>query len=130
MRGYDLGVTRTLVLWDIDYTLLQVGGMSSEVFAEAFRNATGLAMERLADLPGKTDRAIITETLELHGKAASSDLVDAFADALADGFRAREGMIRASGQLLPGAAEALQALAERRMLSSPSLPETCARSRR
>jgi phosphoglycolate phosphatase-like HAD superfamily hydrolase len=101
------------VLWDIDYTLLHVGGMSSEVFAEAFSSATGRAMDRLADLPGKTDRAIITETLELNGETATSALVDRFADALADGFGARAGAIRATGHLFPGAAEALRALAGR-----------------
>lgn len=101
------------MLWDIDYTLLHVGGMSSEVFAEAFSSATGRAMDRLADLPGKTDRAIITETLELNGETATSALVDRFAGALADGFGARAGAIRATGHLFPGAAEALRTLAGR-----------------
>jgi len=106
-------VTRTLVLWDIDYTLLHVGGLTSEVYAEAFRSATGHPLERLADLVGKTDRAIITETLELHGMPAESGLVCALADAVAAGFRARQDVIRTRGQLLPGAADALRALAER-----------------
>ena len=113
MPGYDSGVTRTLVLWDIDYTLLYVGGLSGEVFAEAFRNATGMPMRQLADLAGKTDRAIITQTLELHGEPATSVVVAAFADALAAGFRARQDQIRVHGELLPGAAEALRAIAER-----------------
>lgn len=101
------------MLWDIDYTLLHVGGLSGEVYAEAFRSATGIPLRKLADLAGKTDCAIITETLELHGQPADSELVAAFADALAAGFRARQDEIRAQGQLFPGAAEALRAIAER-----------------
>lgn len=101
------------MLWDIDYTLLHVGSMSADVFAEAFRAATGTPVNQLADLPGKTDLAIITETLRLNGKAASDGLVGAFAAALEAGFRARRDGMRAGGQLLPGAAEALCALAER-----------------
>lgn len=109
--GYDTGVTRTLVLWDIDYTLLHVGSMSAQVFAEAFMNATGVPMERLADLPGKTDLAIITETLRLNNQAAGHALVRAFASALEAGFRARLDGMRAGGHLFPGAAEVLRALA-------------------
>jgi len=106
-------VTRTLVLWDIDHTLLHVGALTREVYAEAFLSVTGQPMEHLADLAGKTDLAIITATLELNRVRATGGLVSAFADSLATGFRARQGAIPAHGQLLPGARDALRALAGR-----------------
>ncbi len=104
---------RSLVLWDIDRTLVDVGGVSEEVYADAFRTAVGRPMERLADLNGRTDRAIIAETLRMHGVAVSEALIDAFGAALADTFGAYEAAVRQRGKVLPGALEALTALSVR-----------------
>ncbi len=106
-------LARSLVLWDIDRTLVDVGGVSEEVYADAFRTAVGRPLERLADLHGRTDRAITVETLRMHGVAVSEALIDAFGAALADTFGAHEAVVRQRGQVLPGAREALTALSVR-----------------
>ncbi|MEV5705379.1 haloacid dehalogenase-like hydrolase [Actinoallomurus sp. NPDC052274] len=104
---------RTLVLWDVDHTLVRIRGLSAEIYATVFRQVTGRAMERLADLAGKTDRAIITETLRLHRITPTESLLMAFHDALVAGFADREDEIGRRGAPLPGAREALSALAAR-----------------
>jgi phosphoglycolate phosphatase-like HAD superfamily hydrolase len=102
---------RTLVLWDIDHTLIDAGGISRGLYGSAFLRVTGRPMDRLADMMGRTDRAIMAETLELHGIAPSEDVLRAFADELAAQFAAKEALIRENGRILPGASDALAALA-------------------
>lgn len=104
---------RTLVLWDIDRTLIDVSGVTAEIYAAAFRGATGQPMRRLADLDGRTERAIITETLQLHGIEASDERIKTLGDALASAFTSHRALVERRGRALPGAREALAALAVR-----------------
>lgn len=61
-------LSRTLVFWDIDYTLVGIGGdISKAIYASAFRKVTGRQMHVLADLAGRTEQAIIIETLYRNG---------------------------------------------------------------
>lgn len=105
------GVSRTLVLWDIDHTLVDIGGLGREIYAAVFSEVTGHPLERVADMTGRTDRAIVTDTLRLHGIEATEDTVTAFANAVASAFATRDGEIRIRGRALPGAKEALEAIA-------------------
>lgn len=110
-RGLRYGGMQTLVLWDLDYTLVDVGSVSREAFAEAFVSVTGQPLRHLAELAGRTDRAIITETLAMHDLAAPEPTLRAFGDALATAFAARDGLLRERGRVLPGARAALKRLA-------------------
>ncbi|MCO6007201.1 haloacid dehalogenase-like hydrolase [Actinoallomurus purpureus] len=112
LANYYSGV-RTLALWDIDHTLVSIGGLSAEIYATVFREVTGRALERLADMAGKTDRAIISDTLRLHRITPSENLLAAFGKELATAFADREDDIERCGKTLPGAREALSALAVR-----------------
>ncbi len=40
----------SLVLWDIDHTLVRISGVSREIYAEAFRLVTGQPLRELADM--------------------------------------------------------------------------------
>ena len=104
---------RTLVLWDIDHTLVSISGLSAEIYAAVFHEVTGRALERLANMAGRTDRAIISETLDLHSITPTEDVLGTFGDALATAFSDRADDLRARGRILPGAKEALSALAAR-----------------
>jgi len=108
MRG-----VRTLVLWDIDHTLIEMSGFSGEIYASVFLAVTGQPMERLADMSGRTDLAITVETLRLHGVAPTPETLQAFGSALAAGFSARREEIPAYGRVLAGARAALEALGTR-----------------
>ena len=56
----------SLILWDIDHTLVRITGVSREIYAEAFRLVTGQPLRELADIAGPTERAIIVDTLILN----------------------------------------------------------------
>jgi phosphoglycolate phosphatase-like HAD superfamily hydrolase len=104
---------RTLVLWDVDQTLISAGGLSRELYATAFAKVTGRALERMAPMAGRTERAIAAETLTLNGLAASETALLALCAALAAEFAAHEARIGQHGRVLPGATAALAMLARR-----------------
>ncbi|WUH99050.1 haloacid dehalogenase-like hydrolase [Spirillospora sp. NBC_00431] len=104
---------RTLVLWDIDHTLINAGGISSEIYGTVFQRLIGRPPERVADMAGRTDLAITTETLRHHGIEPTPDLMTSFTTALADAFAARRHDFADRGHVLPGARAALKALATR-----------------
>ncbi|MFI0454278.1 HAD family hydrolase [Actinomadura sp. 6N118] len=104
---------RILVLWDIDHTLISIGGLSGEIYAEVFHQVTGRPLDKLADMTGRTDRAITAETLRLHGIAPTDEIMRTFAETLAEAFSARQSDIRTRGRILPGARDAMETLARR-----------------
>lgn len=57
----------TLVLWDIDHTLVDTRGIGTELFGHAFRQVTGRHMREQARVDGMTDAVIFRETASLHG---------------------------------------------------------------
>ena len=55
------------MLWDIDYTLLNAGGVGRVAYASVFRHLFGRDPQGLASMAGRTERAIIGETLAMAG---------------------------------------------------------------
>jgi len=102
--------TPLLILWDIDHTLVSIKGVSRDIYARAFEQVTGRQMERLADMTGRTEKAIITETLALNG-VEPKESFGAFYTALGEAAGALEPAMREHGEALPGAGEAIAALA-------------------
>jgi phosphoglycolate phosphatase len=100
-------VGELLVLWDVDYTLVSADGLGTRLYEVVFREMFGRELAVVAPKAGRTDRAIIGETLTLAG--VSPDQVDLFLASLervaeADGV---PGTVRP----LAGAAGAIAALA-------------------
>ena len=100
-----------LVLWNIDHTLVDVGRVTRDAYAEAFRRTIGRPLVRLAPTPGRTESEIIFETLAFNDVVTTDDHLPAFFDALAEAFASRREDLRAHGRVLAGAAEAVEALA-------------------
>jgi phosphoglycolate phosphatase len=102
------------VLWDVDGTLLDAGGVGADLYSVVFLQLFGRSLDTMAPMAGRTDRAIILETLTLAGVPEPRRHVDPFIAGLA----ARAPTVRASvatrGRALPGAAAALAALASGR----------------
>ena len=98
------------MLWDIDHTLIDTGGVGRAVYQEAFEQVTGRPMKRQAEVSGRTEPDIFRDTLDLHGIEESEGSLDRFAAALAAGYSAKIPLLRQRGQVLPGAAGALAAL--------------------
>jgi phosphoglycolate phosphatase-like HAD superfamily hydrolase len=102
-----------LILWDIDHTLIETGGVGSEVYAAAFHKVTGRALEQMAYVSGRTEPVIFRETLALHGIDDPGGLFSLFAEEQARGYAERVPELRQRGRALPGAAQALDTLASR-----------------
>lgn len=103
-----------LLLWDVDHTLIDTGGVGRECYADAFYEATGRRVEQEVDVTGRTERAILVETARLHDVLVDSGLVERYRDELAHQYRRRITDLQHRGRVLPGAAEALIALARAR----------------
>ena len=54
-----------LVLWDIDHTLIDGGGVSRRGYAAAFRRIAGRDLEQPWQFDGRTELAAATEVLRL-----------------------------------------------------------------
>lgn len=100
-----------LVLWDIDHTLIDTGGLGRDAYASAFRAATGVTISENWRFDGRTELAAAVEALDTHGLSADSaqvqrllDEIEAVHVRLADEFAVRS-------RTLPGVREAIAALA-------------------
>ena len=100
-----------LVLWDIDGTLLNAGGVGRDLYDVVFLQLFGRSLSAYAPMAGRTDRAIILETLIMAGVDEPRRYVDPFIA----GLSAQAPLIRSAmvsrGQALPGAATALALVA-------------------
>jgi phosphoglycolate phosphatase len=108
----------TLVLWDIDRTLVTVGKISREIYERAFEKFVGQPLRELADMAGRTEQAILTDTLALHGVVNPGSKFDDFYTALAQAADELRERMRAVGYRLPGAKEVVVALAERNVVQT------------
>jgi phosphoglycolate phosphatase len=102
-----------LVLWDIDHTLIESGNVGRQVYAEAFAKVTGHQLDKMPELAGRTEPVIFRDALRVNGIEASEDLYEKFAAAQAQGYLDHLDELHRQGRALPGAREALEALAER-----------------
>ncbi|MEV8061476.1 haloacid dehalogenase-like hydrolase [Streptomyces antimycoticus] len=99
-----------LILWDIDHTLLDGGGVSRDAYSSAFARVTGRPMSRMADMTGKTDLLIASETLRLHDIDPDPGTLTTFITAVAEELEARADLLAVRGHVLPGVPEALDTL--------------------
>ena len=100
-----------LVLWDVDYTLLSAVGLGNRLYQAVFRDMFGRDLAAVAPKAGRTDRAILLDTLALAGVAEPRAHVDDFLAALACRVAALDGSVQAEVRALPGAAGAIAVLA-------------------
>jgi len=100
-----------LVLWDVDHTLLDAGGAGVALLRKAFTELFGCPFPATPPMAGRTDRAIELEILTRAGLADPAAQLPAF-QRLAAGLAPEFGeLVRSGGRVLPGAAEALAAVA-------------------
>jgi phosphoglycolate phosphatase-like HAD superfamily hydrolase len=107
-------VASILVLWDVDYTLIESGRLGQMLYEMVFAELFGQDLPRPETMmAGRTDSAIALEVLTAAGLPEPRQALPAFQAALA--ARAPELLEAAKrlGRALPGAAEALAAVARR-----------------
>jgi phosphoglycolate phosphatase len=100
-------VTGLLVLWDVDYTLVSADGLGTRLYEVVFREMFGRELTVVAPKAGRTDRAIVADTLALAGVPRGE--LDVFLAALVR--VAADGAVPGPVRSLPGAAGAISALA-------------------
>lgn len=100
----------TLVLWDIDLTLVDYTGIGRKWYAEALANVVGMELAHLPAFPGRTERSLAKELLKEHGVAHDDEQVERIlAELESIGLAARPSM-PTLGRALDGAPEILAAL--------------------
>jgi phosphoglycolate phosphatase-like HAD superfamily hydrolase len=103
-----------LVLWDVDFTLLDAPGVGRHLYEQALAELYGLELPAgLQSMAGRTDASIAIEVLTLANVPDPAGELGAFQKVQAARARAPEltAMLRERGRVLPGAAEAIAALA-------------------
>ncbi|WP_410575641.1 HAD family hydrolase [Amycolatopsis sp. cmx-4-61] len=98
---------RTLLLWDIDHTLIETRGVGRAIYDRAFPAATGRPLAKLATIAGRTELDIMAESLKVNGLEATDQAVQKLADALVQGYEDAREELATTGRALPGALEAL-----------------------
>ncbi len=98
------------MLWDVDHTLLSVGDLSRSLYEHAFAHVTGKRLGALASLTGRTERAIVLETLRLNGIDEPDELFAQMCAALGVAARELAGRMREQGMALPGSRHAIDVL--------------------
>jgi phosphoglycolate phosphatase len=117
-RRCAIGAIDRLVLWNIDLTLLDVGRVSRDAYADAFRRVTGRPLVSLPQLAGRSDSEIFFESLALNDvqvgehEAADAEMLARYCWELEAAFASRQDQMRQAGKLLPGARAAVTATAE------------------
>ena len=100
------------MLWDVDHTLLDAGGSGVRVFQRAFSQMFGRPFPAgTMSLAGRTDRAIALEILTVAGVSEPRAQLGAFQRRIAGLAPQLAQLVAEHGRVLPGAGEALAALA-------------------
>jgi phosphoglycolate phosphatase-like HAD superfamily hydrolase len=105
-----------LVLWNIDLTLVDVARVARAAYAEAFATVTGRPLVQLPQLPGMTEPEIFFDALGRNGVSLRADgdserLLAPFGAEFATCLAARRDLLTVQGSMLPGADQALRAVA-------------------
>jgi phosphoglycolate phosphatase len=107
-------VASILVLWDVDFTLINAYGVGRHLYRLAFAELYGRDLPESANeanMAGRTDRAIALDVLAIAGVPDPPGQVSIFEAALARLAPGLADMVRGTTRALPGAGAALAALA-------------------
>ena len=106
------------MLWNIDLTLVDVARISRDAYAEAFGRVTGRPLVALPQTAGRTESEIFFEAMALNEVGAGGppevvgqELLARYTWELAAAFEARRDLLPTRGRALPGARDAVAAVA-------------------
>jgi phosphoglycolate phosphatase len=101
----------TFILWDIDHTLIENGGVSKETYALAFELLTGHVPSVRPATDGRTDFQIMHELLSAN--SIDTDMyveIAQFENVLGEAMERNRAELLQRGYILPGVIEALTIL--------------------
>jgi phosphoglycolate phosphatase len=99
-----------LVLWDVDHTLIDNGGISQRVYGTAFQMLTGREAVHAVATDGRTEPEIVRELFARHGLEFDPPSEGRLHHVLPAALHANVRLLRERGSVLPGAESALLAL--------------------
>jgi phosphoglycolate phosphatase-like HAD superfamily hydrolase len=99
-----------LVLWDVDHTLIENGGVSKAAYRAAFELLTGKPATEPFVTDGSTDWLIMEDLLSLHGVELTEELRNRLEPALVEALNRLASELKVYGHELPGARDALIAV--------------------
>ena len=99
------------MLWDVDGTLLNAGGVGNDLYDMVFRSMFGRPCAAIPSMAGRTDRALILDTLEMAGIPEPRRHVDLFIEGLREQSQSMLPVLQQRGHALPGAAVAFASIA-------------------
>jgi phosphoglycolate phosphatase-like HAD superfamily hydrolase len=99
-----------LLLWDVDHTLIENGGVSKDIYAEAFRLLARRPAVHPARTEGRTDSEIIRDMGVQHGIDDSPIPLGRLEQVLTKAAALKADALRQRGCALPGAVAALATL--------------------
>lgn len=101
---------RTLVLWDVDHTLIENSGVSKATYSRAFEMLTGIPTRVTPQTDGRTDFEILRLLFKSNGISIPEEYRIPFERALSDAMKENRAALRELGHSLPGAEEILTIL--------------------
>lgn len=104
-------VNKRLVLWDIDQTLIDLRGAGRDWYSQVLSEVVGITMAGMPAFFGRTELAITSEVLSLHGIEPDEETVRKVWAGLVAVSEQAIPTLPQRGLVLPGAAAALAALA-------------------
>jgi len=99
---------RTLVMWDIDGTLLRGGGLAWRSWQAAFAEVTGLEWKATPQIGGRTDLDLCAEVFHTHGVTDCTP--EQFFERYVELVLTDQHLFAEQGWLMPGVREVLAAL--------------------
>ncbi len=101
----------TLILWDVDHTLIENGGVSKETYSLAFEFLLGHAPSVRPATDGRTDFQIMRELLAANSiDVEQYNEIAQFEGVLAEAMRRNAPQLPVRGHTLPGVVKALTIL--------------------
>jgi phosphoglycolate phosphatase-like HAD superfamily hydrolase len=123
-------MTRVLLLWDVDDTLIAGGGVNEEIYTLAFALLIGCPPETRFPIAGFTERGLLDRMMTVNGlDPAAYPWPDQHAALVEACTRHRENLGR-RGHVLPGVPAALAAVGGRPGVVSSLLTGNCAENAR
>jgi phosphoglycolate phosphatase len=102
---------RTLVMWDIDRTLLRTAGVCAQAWQAAFVEVTGLDWRAAPDFGGRTDLDVCAEVFTAHG--VTDYAPELFFDRYVARVHLNRHLFAEQGWLMPGVREVVRRLGDR-----------------
>ena len=108
----SLSMRPLLVLWDIDHTLIDTGGVGRDAYAAAFREATGVELAEHWRFDGRTELAAAIDALAEHGLSSETEQIERLCERIIAVHTAMADQFTLHGHVLPGIEQALASIAE------------------